>query len=78
MLAAAAAILVDGHRNLRSVDRNIQRRQVRTLVQTRRLVLGVVLIEVVNAAELQDGSRRHRSNHVLDDDTRFPRRRAGC
>ena len=29
MLAAAAAILVDGHRNLRSVDRNIQMRQVR-------------------------------------------------
>mgnify|MGYP006992749958 CR=1 FL=1 len=65
MLAAATAVLVDGHRNLRSVDRNIQRRQVRTLVQTRRLVLGVVLIEVVNAAELQDVSLRQDRNSAV-------------
>ena len=78
MLAAATAVLVDGHRNLRSVDRNIQRRQVRSLRQTERLVLGVVLIEVANAAELQDGSHGHRLNHGPDDDTRFPRRQARC
>ena len=78
MLAAAAAILVDGHRNLRSVDRNIQMRQVRSFGWAFPLGLGVGLIEVANAVGPQGGRRRHRSNHVLDDDTRFPRRQARC